>query len=71
MRDLSYLAQRGVRVCLHGHQPFMAAIQAVHTTMQALHDGVAPEALSGVAPSAMVQQFSHDDDYTRRLRDYL
>ena len=71
MRDLSYLAQRGVRVCLQGHQPFMAAIQAVHTTMQALHDGVAPEALSGVAPSAMVQQFSHDDDYTRRLRDYL
>src|SRR5262249_20313676 len=34
--DLDYLGARGVRVCLQGHQPFMAAVSAVHETLRAL-----------------------------------
>ena len=43
--DLGYLAQRGVRICLQGHQPFMAAVQAVHDTLKALREGVPADRL--------------------------
>ena len=34
--DREYLASKGVRVSLQGHQPFQAAVQAIHATMKAL-----------------------------------
>ena len=40
--DKAYLASRGVSVALQGHQPIMAAAEAVRKTMQALRDGVPP-----------------------------
>ena len=40
--DLDYLSARNVRVCLQGHLPFMAAVNATYETLKALRDGVAP-----------------------------
>src|ERR1700761_1926567 len=47
--DLDYLSARNVRVCLQGHLPFMAAVKAVHDTLKALRDGVAPADIKTVA----------------------
>ena len=43
LSDLDYLASRRARVALQGHQPIMAAAQAVHDTLKALRDGVTPK----------------------------
>lgn len=69
--DRQYLAQRGVRVCLQGHQPFMAAIQAVHDCMKALRDGVPPSQLTGVANDEFVKRVTRQADYARWAKEWL
>jgi carboxyvinyl-carboxyphosphonate phosphorylmutase len=71
MSDLGYLAARGVRVCLQGHQPIQAAIQAIHTTLKALRDGTAPKDLKGLPPADLVKRVTRADDYDRWTKDYL
>jgi carboxyvinyl-carboxyphosphonate phosphorylmutase len=71
MSDLDYLASRGVRVCLQGHQPIQAAIQAIHTTLKALRDGTAPKDLKGLPPADLVKRVTRADDYDRWTKDYL
>ena len=48
LADLDYLSGQGVRICLQGHQPIMAAIRAVHETLQALRNGTPPKALANL-----------------------
>src|ERR1700746_3801108 len=43
-----YLASKRGRVALQGHQPIMAAAQAVHDTLKALREGGKPRELKGV-----------------------
>jgi oxaloacetate decarboxylase len=69
--DLAYLAERGVRVCLQGHQPFMAAVRAVHDTLQALREGTPAERLEGVASDELMKRLMRSDDYARWGKDYL
>lgn len=69
--DLDYLGAQGVRVCLQGHQPFMAAIQAVHDTLKALRDGTPPADLPGVAAGDLVKQVTRDADYRRWMQEFL
>jgi carboxyvinyl-carboxyphosphonate phosphorylmutase len=71
MRDLTYLAQHRVRVCLQGHQPFMAAVQAVHETLAALRSGTAPEQLEGIADDALMRRVTRGEDYARWSKDWL
>ncbi len=71
IQDLGYLAGNGVRICLQGHQPFMAAIQAVHTALKALRGGTPPAELRGVASPELVKRVTRDDDYRRWMKDYL
>lgn len=71
MFDRDWLASRGVRICLQGHQPFMAAAQAVHDTLRALRDGTPPEALDGIADDATMRRLMRQDDYTQRMKDWL
>jgi carboxyvinyl-carboxyphosphonate phosphorylmutase len=61
--DKPYLASRGVRIALQGHQPFAAAVQAVHATLKALREGVKPAALTGVAPAELMARVTRDRDY--------
>jgi carboxyvinyl-carboxyphosphonate phosphorylmutase len=69
--DLPYLAERGVRVCLQGHQPFMAAVRAVHDTLKALREGTPAERLAGIADDAMMKRLMRNDDYARWAKDWL
>ena len=69
--DLDYLGQQGVRICLQGHAPFMAAVQAVHDTLKALRDGTAPADLKGVAAPELMRQVTRDAAYKRWTEDFL
>ena len=69
--DSGYLASCGVRVCLRGHQPIMAAYLAVHDTMKSLRDGTAPRDLAGVPDRTWMAQFTRDEAFARWIRDYL
>jgi carboxyvinyl-carboxyphosphonate phosphorylmutase len=71
INDKDYLAARGVRVALQGHQPIMAAQQAVYATLKALRDGVQPSALPGLPKDNLMARVTRDADYKRWTRDYL
>ncbi len=71
LRDAAYLAARGVRICLQGHQPFMAAVQAMYATLKALRDGVPPAELTGIADADTMAALTRDADYRRWLKEYL
>jgi carboxyvinyl-carboxyphosphonate phosphorylmutase len=66
----AYAAQR-VRISLQGHQPIMAAVQAVHATLRALRDGVAPSALPGLPNTGLIRQVTRSNDYDGWTRDFL
>jgi carboxyvinyl-carboxyphosphonate phosphorylmutase len=69
--DKDYLAQCGVRICLTGHQPFLAAMQAVHDTLKALRDGIAPSSLANVADAKLLDRVTRNDAYRDYIRRYL
>jgi carboxyvinyl-carboxyphosphonate phosphorylmutase len=69
--DREYLGSQGVRISLQGHQPFMAAVAAVHETMKALRAGTPPAQLANIASAQLMQQVSRDADYARWSRDFL
>ncbi len=69
--DLDYLASNGVRICLQGHQPFMAAVEAVHASLKALREGTPPAKLKGVASRELMRRVTRDEDYERWTKDFL
>ena len=69
--DLDYLSAHGVRICLQGHQPFMAAVRAVHETLKALRDGTPPAEIAGLASAELVERSTREEDYRRWMRDFL
>lgn len=69
--DLDYLSANGIRICLQGHQPFMAAVQAVHATLKALREGTRPADLQGLAPPELMKSLTRDADYRRWTADFL
>jgi carboxyvinyl-carboxyphosphonate phosphorylmutase len=71
LEDGDYLAARGVRVALQGHQPIMAAVEAVHATLKALRDGAKPAAIPGVASGERMRQITRDADYKRWAEEFL
>lgn len=71
LKDPAYLAQRGVRIALQGHQPFMAAVQAMHDTLKALRDGVPPAELGGIASSELMQRLTRDERYRAWQDEFL
>ena len=71
LQDAEYLGARRVRVALQGHQPFMAAVRAVHDTLKALRQGVKPADLAGVASAELMKQVTRDGDHRRWMQDFL
>ena len=71
LRDPVWLAQQRVRICLQGHQPFMAAVRAVHDTLSALRNGIAPEQLDGIADETTMKRLTRAEDYARWSKDWL
>src|SRR6266446_4684906 len=71
LSDLDYLATKRVRVALQGHQPIMAAAQAVHATMKALREGVQPKDLQGVPSADFMAKATRDADYKAWTKEFL
>ena len=66
-----YLAECGVRICLQGHQPYAAAVQAMYSSLKALREGTAAGDLQGVASDELMKQLTCDDDYKRWTSEFL
>ena len=71
LEDKDYLGARRVRIALQGHQPIMAAVQAIHTTMRALRDGVKPKDLQGLPGKDLVQVATRSNRYDAWTKAYL
>jgi carboxyvinyl-carboxyphosphonate phosphorylmutase len=71
LQDKAYLASRGVRVALQGHQPFSAAVKATYDTLKALRDGAKPSALTGLASPELMAQVTRDGDYKTWTEKFL
>jgi len=71
LMDLEYLASRGVRICLQGHQPIRAAVQAIYETMRAMRDGTAPKDLKGLPSSKLMDVATNDQAYIKAMKDFL
>ncbi len=65
------LAARKVRVALLGHQPFAAAVQAVHDTMKAMRAGGSLSHIKGTASADMLKAVTRDADYRRWTKEFL
>jgi len=71
LNDKDYLASRRVRIALQGHQPFAAAVKAVHDTLKALRDGTPPAKLTGIADAEMMKRVTRDADYAKWTKEFL
>src|SRR6201996_2589648 len=71
LQDKAYLASRGVRVALQGHQPFSASVQAIYNTLKALRDGTRPADLQGVASSELMAKVTRQGDYKSWTEKFL
>jgi len=71
LRDRDWLGKQGVRIALQGHQPFAAAVNAVHATLKALRDGTPPGELEGVASPDLMRRVTRDADYRSWMDEFL
>lgn len=71
LTDLAYLGARRVRIALQGHQPFAAAVKAIHDTLRALREGTPPAKLAGIADADLMKRVTRDADYSRWMKDFL
>jgi carboxyvinyl-carboxyphosphonate phosphorylmutase len=70
--DLDYLSARNVRICLQGHAPFNAAVNAVHATLKALRDGKPWWELQNISPpSDLLKQSTRLAEYQAWTKDFL
>ena len=68
---VDYLSARNVRVCLQGHAPFMAAVNAVRETLKALRGGTPPGKLAGIAAADLMQRVTRQADYANWSKEFL
>ena len=66
--DNQALAERGVRIALRGHQPIMAAIEAVRATYIAQRDGTA---LPPLVSAGELGKATREADYKAVAKDFL
>jgi carboxyvinyl-carboxyphosphonate phosphorylmutase len=69
--DLASLSARNVRVCLQGHLPFMAAVNAVHETLKALRAGTPPASIKAVASPDLMKKVTRQSDYSGWSKEFL
>ena len=69
--DLDYLSARNVRVCLQGHLPFLAAVNAAYETLKALRDGIPPAQIKTIASSDLMKQVTRQADYAKWSKEFL
>ncbi len=69
--DLEFLAAHGVRICLQGHHPIKASVQAVYDTLAALRSGTPPEKIDRLASADLMKKVTRDADYQRWIEGFL
>jgi oxaloacetate decarboxylase len=70
--DLDYLSARNVRVCLQGHVPIMASINAVHATLKALREGKPGWEFENISPpSELMKRSTRLADYATWAREWM
>ena len=69
--DLDYLSARNVRVCLQGHLPFLAAVNAAYETLKALRDGTPPAQIKTIASPDLMKQVTRQADYAKWSQELL
>ena len=69
--DLDYLSARNVRVCLQGHLPFLAAVNAAYETLKALRDGTPPAQIKTIASPDLMKQVTRQADYAKWSKEFL
>jgi len=71
LMNKTLLAEHGVRICLQGHKPFAAAVQAVYDTLKALRDGVDPADIKTAASKDLMNQVTRADDAESEMQRWL
>ena len=56
---------------LQGHQPFQAAVRAIHDTLKALRDGTSPTDLKNLAAKELMAEVTRSADYASWTRQFL
>jgi carboxyvinyl-carboxyphosphonate phosphorylmutase len=69
--DRAEMARHGIRIALQGHQPIMAAIEAVRRTLSALRAGADPASLDGQPTPETLRQVTREARYAEATRRYL
>jgi carboxyvinyl-carboxyphosphonate phosphorylmutase len=69
--DPAGLAGLGVRIALQGHQPFLAAVRAVHETLKALRDGTPPKSLTNQPSPELMKRVTREHVYAEATRAFL
>ena len=59
-----------MRICLQGHQPFMAAARAIADTMRALRDGGEPDS-QALADPGDIERWSEQSRYDAWRKTFL
>lgn len=70
-QDRDYLASKGVRVCLQGHQPIMAGFRAVYETLAALRNGIRPGDLQGLPDRQIIDRMTRLETFNALREDFL
>ena len=68
---MDYLSAQGVRICLQGHQPFLAAVAAAQHSLKALRAGTRPSEIEGVASPDTLRALTRDEAHRRWIKDFL
>ncbi len=69
--DIAFLSSHGVRICLQGHRPFLAAVRACYETLKSLSEKVPPETITGIASSDLVARVTRKDRYATAMQKFL
>ena len=69
--NLEYLGPLGVRICLQGHQPIMAAIMATYDTLKVLREGIEPAEIEKHFDKKLLNKLSRVEEYDRWIEDFL
>ena len=69
--DREYLGGKGVRVSLQGHQPFQAAVLAIHETHEGAARWDATRRSEGPRLQELMAKVTRSADYARWTRDFL
>jgi carboxyvinyl-carboxyphosphonate phosphorylmutase len=71
LADTDFLVSQRVRIANQGHAPIAAATQAIHETLKALRDGVAPKDLKGLPSRDLTARVTREADVKARGADWL